>query len=176
MSKLFLVKTKQSTQFSQTVVPGDTVLFQIFAEVEACDISSLPTLLQYNQVAIEEIEFDEKQFVPDSLIDSESDSESDSSDDESGDNEGDESGDEGSGEQSNAGSNDSTGIDSNQSIDDLATLGIDENHIEALKFNGIDSVAKLSAFIAEGKDLVDLLKIGPVRANKILAAFNAVKK
>lgn len=172
MSKLYLIKTKQPTQFSQTLIPGDTTLFQIFAEVESCDISLLPTLLQYNQVAIEEIEYDEKQFVADgSEVDT--DSELISIDDESDD----ESDDDGEGsEESNVVASEAKGIDSNQSIDDLATIGIDENLIDALKFNGIDSVAKLSAFIAEGKDLVDLEKIGPVRANKILAAFNAVKK
>ncbi len=57
---------------------------------------------------------------------------------------------------------------------DLAGI-LDESLIESLKLNGIETKAQLLEFLASGKDLVDLEKIGTTRAKRILAAVEGLK-
>jgi hypothetical protein len=57
---------------------------------------------------------------------------------------------------------------------DLAEI-LDETLVEALRSNRIESKAQLLEFLASGKDLVDLDKIGATRAKRILAAVEGLK-
>lgn len=52
---------------------------------------------------------------------------------------------------------------------------LDESLIESLKLNGIETKAQLLEFLASGKELVDLEKIGSSRAKRILAAVEGLK-
>lgn len=61
------------------------------------------------------------------------------------------------------------------SVSDLTEF-LDESLVEALAVNGIKSKSELLEFIASGKDLIDLEKIGLTRAKKILVAVSAIQE
>jgi hypothetical protein len=157
--KRFKVRLTCDSQFSHGVVKAGT-LVGIVTMVEPIEPTSLLSMIQFGQAAMEQTDSDESEVIesePSNDVERDSSpvpetdhlSEEDDSefDDET--------------EQTDAPS-DLTGI-------------LDESLIESLKLNGIETKAQLLEFLASGKDLVDLDKIGTTRAKRILAAVEGLK-
>ena len=173
MPTVCVAKLKQAMQFEQTELPAGTELAVISIEQDAVRLSQLLSLIQYGHVEVDvlEIEVDEDELPTPSLADVVShDGESGSGD---GSNSGDHSGDEdGDGDNTDG---DQSGGEESQELGSLARAGFDESLIDALAANEITELDQLIAFVDAGKDLVDLDRIGKVRAEKILSLLDAAR-
>jgi hypothetical protein len=158
MLKLHTFKLLRDMHFEQTLLTAGTVVGVLQSETNV-DVSQLLSLVQYNHVSIETTEVDKPEL--------------ESIHDDSG------------SHVPTPNEDDTSEFDSEHVSDDLqdeseltpkpesdlASLGLDEVCIESLAANQITTKEQLKEFVDSGKNLVDLEKIGPTRAKKILAAM-----
>ncbi len=145
-------------QFSHGVVAAGTLVGVIMMRDEKIDPISLLGMIQFNQASIVETELKDI-YEPDETVSEESSAFVEESE----------------GTVETVESEDSFDDDQEDAPEsDLAGI-LDESLIELLKLNGIETKAQLLEFLASGKDLVDLDKIGTTRAKRILAAVEGLK-
>lgn len=160
--KCFEIRTTGDSQFSHGVVKAGTLVGTLFMN-EPIDPISLLSMVQFSQARIDEVSQTEHIIVEEvDLNDAEAPDphgEQDQSDQ-------DDSGYSGESEESE----ETSGV----SVSDLAEF-LDESLVESLAANDITTKEKLIAFVDSGANLVDLEKIGPTRAKKILAAIATVR-
>lgn len=169
--QIHTVRLSQETAFGQNKVEGGAIVATISIEHSFIDLSQLLSMVQYRQATIETTEIDDDPV--DDLVDESAISEPSEVDDE-------ESDDEAGADENSGGSGAGAGQESasdvpplNHDPDSIESLGLDESLTEAIKANKILTVAALREFIDQGNDLVDLDKIGTVRAKKIIAALES---
>lgn len=159
MAKVYTYTLDQETNFGQTKVAGGSVVANMVVEHDCIDPMQLVTMAMYRQIKVEVTDLDpvdvsvvEKDLVLDrEPINVQSESESS------------ESGSEGS---------DANKAPSDEPIKSDLHAILDEKIVTALEANGLDSQAKLREFIASGKDMSELDKIGPGRVKTIMAAIS----
>ena len=156
MAKMHLFKLVRDMQFGQELLVAGTTIGALHMESNCVDLSQLISMVQYSQVAVESIEVEEAESIHDEP-------EADANADDTGEFESE---------------SDQEQLQSSKAVpetikpeNDLASLGLDEVLIESLVANAITTKAELFSFVESGKNLVDLEKIGPTRAKKILAAI-----
>jgi hypothetical protein len=157
--KRFKVRLTSDSQFSHGVVKAGT-LVGIVTMVEPIEPTSLLSMIQFSQAAMEQTDSDESEVIESASQETIT-SESESIGDEPVDSDSEDSEFDDEPEQTDAPS-------------DLVGI-LDESLIESLKVNGIETKAQLLEFLASGKDLVDLEKIGTTRAKRILAAVEGLR-
>lgn len=160
--KCFEIRTTVDSQFSHGVVKAGTLVGTLFMD-EPIDPISLLSMVQFSQARIEEVPHGEKSV--DESVDSDEqaseqtlDGSSEAIDDTQSDDE----------------SSDPEESESAESTSDLAEF-LDESLVELLAANKITTKEELFAFVDSGANLVDLEKIGPTRAKKIIAAIATVR-
>jgi hypothetical protein len=156
--KKFEIRLTGDSQFSHGVIAAGSLVATISMH-EPIEPTSLLSMIQFGQASMSAI-FDKEEFQP------ESDLESFESVEEQPDTTLD-------------------GIDSEDNVEDpdqsepvvgdLVDL-LDESLVDSLAANKITTKQELFAFLKTGKDLVDLEKIGPTRAKKILAAIASMQE
>lgn len=158
MPKVYTYTLDQETNFGQTKVSGGTVVANMVVEHDCIDPMQVVTMAQYRQMSVVVTDLDqddspvvEKDLVLDrEPINVQSESESDEL---------------------------SESIIENEAPSDAPIKSdlhaiLDEKIVSALEANGLDSQAKLREFIASGKDMSELDKIGPGRVKTIIAAIS----
>ena len=159
MPKVYTYTLDQETNFGQTKVSGGTVVANMVVEHDCIDPMQVVTMAQYRQMSVVVTDLDqddipvvEKDLVLDrEPINTQSESES--------------------------GESGSELSDANEAPSDAPIKSdlhaiLDEKIVSALEANGLDSQAKLREFIASGKDMSELDKIGPGRVKTIMAAIS----
>jgi hypothetical protein len=158
VAKVYTYTLLQETNFGQTKVAGGTVVANMVVEHDCIDPMQIVTMAQYRQISVEVTDLDQENIPvveKDLVLDREPNnvqSEGDSSDS-------------------------SESISENEAPSDEPIKSdlhaiLDEKIVSALEANGIDSQAKLREFIASGKDMSELDKIGPGRVKTIMAAIS----
>lgn len=167
--KLHQIRLSQDTSFGQHTLEGGTVIATISIDHPFVDLSQVLSMVQYRQALIETTEVDDDASVD--LVAAPSEASEDDGGEWGEDHDKQELGD--SDEDAGAGATSDVPPASPASADPerLESLGLDEGLVEAIKANGIATVSALKEFIDAGNDLVDLDKIGTVRAKKIIAAL-----
>jgi hypothetical protein len=159
--QIHTIRLSQETAFGQNTVEGGAIIATISVEHDFIDLFQLLAMVQYRQATIETTEIDDES--PASHGDQKLDT--------------DESEDDLHAEESNEPEETETvapmAVSVSTDLDSLESLGLDEGLVEAIKANKILTVTALREFIDNGNDLVDLDKIGTVRAKKILAALES---
>jgi hypothetical protein len=159
--QIHTIRLSQETAFGQNTVEGGAIIATISVEHDFIDLSQLLAMVQYRQATIETTEIDDESpaLHGDPKLDA------------------DESEDDSHAEESNEPEETETvapmAVSVSTDLDSLESLGLDEGLVEAIKANKISTVTGLREFIDNGNDLVDLDKIGTVRAKKILAALES---
>lgn len=165
MSKMHLYKLKQATQFNQTVLPAGTVVGSLQIDHDCVDPCQLLSMMQYQQLSVESIEFDpdEALLQSDALPGGPSVDlpQSGSADGAAG----------LSGELSET--DDSDSVDS---VHEIASLGIEAAIVETLIKGGLDTIEKLTEYVNSGKSLMEIKGIGATRVAKILAAIGQARE
>src|SRR5574343_81112 len=161
MSKIHVIKLKYPVQFGQVNVGTEQPIALVTISHPDISLGSVLSALQYNHAEVAEVldydEEDQDPEVPEEAAPQPSQEES-----ESGENDPNLEGNSGSEGQTDQGGQ------LPQVTSDLAAAGFDEGLIEALAANEIMNLEQLRNVVASGKELIDLDKIGVVRAKKIL--------
>jgi hypothetical protein len=179
--KIHTVRVNQDTHFGQTKLEGGAVIATISMEHDACDLGQVLSMIQYGRAGVETTTVDDE-TLQDSDADSEADEDATETFDDAEDE--DQADDDSIGDVNQNASDLSPsgdaelqpsepGSPSEPDPDSLESLGLDEGLVEAIKANNILTQSALREFIDNGNDLVDLDKIGVVRAKKILAALES---
>lgn len=146
MANMHVFKLIRDTQFGQELLVAGTTIGALHMESDSVDVSQLLSMVQYGQVSTESIEVEDAELIDEDVVIA-------------------------------------PGVVAESIVEtvvelleskpesDLALLGLDEVLIESLAANNITTKAELFKFIDSGNNLVDLEKIGPTRAKKILAAI-----
>lgn len=146
MANMHVFKLIRDTQFGQELLVAGTTIGALHMESDSVDVSQLLSMVQYGQVSTESIEVEDAELIDEDVVIA---------------------------PRVVAESIVETVVELLESKpeSDLALLGLDEVLIESLAANNITTKAELFKFIDSGNNLVDLEKIGPTRAKKILAAI-----
>lgn len=146
MANMHVFKLIRDTQFGQELLVAGTTIGALRIESDSVDVSQLLSMIQYGQVSTESIEVEDAELIDEDVVIA---------------------------PEIVAESIVETVVELLESKpeSDLALLGLDEVLIESLAANNITTKAELFRFVDSGNNLVDLEKIGPTRAKKILAAI-----
>jgi hypothetical protein len=179
--KIHTVRVNQDTHFGQTKLDGGAIIATISMEHDACDLGQVLSMIQYRQASVETTTVDDE-TLEFSDVDSEADEDAtelfDDGEDEDQAEDDIESPDDVQNASELSPSDDelppAEPISSSEpDPDSLESLGLDESLTEAIKANKILTKSALREYIDNGNDLLDLEKIGGVRAKKILAALES---
>jgi hypothetical protein len=149
--KTFGIRLTGDAQFSHGVVPAGSLVAKISMK-EPIEPTSLLSMIQFGQASMSAI-FDQDEDV-EPVVESEE---------------------QPAPEDTTLDGQDVEEVEEPKKESDLVEF-LDESLVESLAANNITSKDELFAFIASGKELVDLEKIGPTRAKKILAAIAAMQE
>jgi hypothetical protein len=149
--KKFEVRLTSDSQFSHGIVFAGSLVATISMS-EPIEPTSLLSMIQFSQASIVAVE--QEELEPELEPESESSANEDQSEEDLGENE---------------------VVEDPKVVSDLADF-LDESLIESLAANKITTKDGLFGFISSGKNLVDLEKIGPTRAKRILAAIVAMQE
>lgn len=160
--QIHTIRLSQETAFGQNTVEGGAIVATISVEHDFIDLSQVLAMVQYRQATIETTEIEDESQVSKK---DESHEDAIESDDDS------------NAEESNEPEETETvsplAVSVSTDLDSLESLGLDEGIVEAIRINKIPSVTALKEYIDKGNNLIDLDKIGTVRANKIVAALES---
>lgn len=166
MAKLHIITLNQDTEFSGIKLTAGTVLGSFDSEV-GIDPTQAFNMLQYRQASVDVIEYDPKdqdELLP-TNVPSDDDDDSDDVIKAS----------DATEPNVAVAVSDQVAVDKvdNTPQSDLYSIPLSESTVEALIAAGIPDLKALTDYIASGKDLVDLPKIGPVKVKNILDALKS---
>jgi hypothetical protein len=159
VAKVYTYTLLQETNFGQTKVAGGTVVANMVVENDCIDPMQIVTMAMYRQISVEVTDLDQENIPvveKDLVLDREPNNVQS----------------EGEARESGSESGDANEAPSDAPIKSDLHAILDEKIVSALESNGIDSQAKLREFIASGKDMSELDKIGPGRVKTIMAAIS----
>jgi hypothetical protein len=158
VAKAYTYTLDQETHFGQTKIAGGTVVANMVVEHDCIDPTQILSMAMYRQVSVVVTDLDPNDVPVSDNVSLEGETVACDI------------------QVTEEATSESADVSNDAPIDqpigsDLHAI-LDEKIVAALEANKIDSQAKLREFIASGKDMSELDKIGPVRVKTIMAAIS----